>query len=76
MAANGISTLANKKLRQIAKLDLAQTRRKAGGDVSKPYYRALNTYELGRLPTVYLADNSLDDNPNSGGLEQGRPWVT
>ena len=40
MAANGISTLANKKLRQVAKLDLAQTRRKAGGDVSKPYYRA------------------------------------
>lgn len=76
MAANGISTLANKKLRQIAKLDLAQTRRKAGGDVTKPYFRARNTYELGRLPTVYLADNSLDDNPNSGGLQNGRPWVT
>ncbi len=75
MAANGISTLANKKLRQIAKLDLAQIRRRAGGDTAKPYYRARNTYNIGQLPAIYQADNSVDDNPNSGGLIVGRPWT-
>lgn len=75
MSLNGISTLLTKQLRQVAKLDLAQTRRQAGGDTSKPYYRELNVYDLNLLPTKY-SGNTVVDNPNVGGLQQGRPWKT
>lgn len=74
MAANGISTLSTKELRQIAKLDLAQTKRRAGGNTSLVYYRANNTYDIAGLPTKYSGNNVVD-NLNSGGLLQGRPWV-
>jgi hypothetical protein len=74
MAANGISTLATKALRQVAKLDLAQTKRQAGGDTTKPYYRVNNTYDITALPTEYV-DNDVYNNPNPGGLLKGRPWV-
>jgi hypothetical protein len=67
MAANGISTLATKELRQKAKLDLAATNRAAVGNP-----RA--TYDITQLPTQY-DDNDIIDNPNTGGLVQGRPWV-
>ena len=67
MAANGISTLANKKLRQEAKLALAKTNRTASGRRS--------TLNMVQLPTVYKADNTLDDNANTGGLVTGRPWT-
>jgi len=74
MSANGISTLANKQLRQVAKLNLAQTRRQAGGDTTANYYRENNTYDIDNLPTKY-SGNSIVDNPNVGGLIQGRPWI-
>ena len=67
MAANGISTLATKELRQKAKLDLAATDRAAVGNP-----RA--TYDITQLPTQYN-DNSIIDNPNVGGLVAGRPWI-
>jgi hypothetical protein len=67
MAANGISTLANKKLRQEARLNLAVTNRTASGRRS--------TLNLSQLPTVYKADNTLTNNPNNGGLVAGRPWT-
>ena len=67
MAANGISTLATKELRQKAKLDLAATNRAAQGN-------ARATYDITQLPTQY-DDNGIIDNPNTGGLVQGRPWV-
>jgi hypothetical protein len=67
MAANGISTLATKELRQKAKLDLAAAKRAAGGN-------ARATYDLTLLPTQYN-DNGIIDNPNAGGLVQGRPWI-
>jgi hypothetical protein len=67
MAANGISTLATKELRQKAKLDLAATDRAA---VNNP--RA--TYDITQLPTQY-DDNNIVDNPNVGGLVTGRPWT-
>jgi hypothetical protein len=67
MAANGISTLATKELRQKAKLDLAATNRAADGN-------ARATYDITQLPTQY-DDNAVVDNPNVGGLVQGRPWV-
>jgi len=62
MAANGISTLANKQLRQTAKLNLAAAKRQ-------------QTYDITRLPTRYSANNVVD-NPNAGGLAAGRPWIS
>jgi hypothetical protein len=70
MAANGISTLATKAARQKAKLDLAQTKRSTTGTNG---YRTLHTYALADLPTQYSGNNVID-NPNVGGLKQGRPW--
>lgn len=67
MAANGISTLATKELRQVAKLDLAATNRAAVGNP-----RA--TYDITQLPTQY-DDNTIVNNPNVGGLVVGRPWI-
>jgi hypothetical protein len=67
MAANGISELATKELRQKAKLDLAAANRAAVGN-------ARATYDLTTLPTQYN-DNDIIDNPNTGGLVQGRPWI-
>lgn len=72
MAANGISTLttngvADKEKRQLAKLDLAASKR---GE----------TYDITQLPTRWdfntsTNENDLIDNPNTGGLQQGRPWA-
>lgn len=67
MAANGISTLATKELKQKAKLDLAETDRAAAGN-------ARATYDITQLPTQY-DDNTIVDNANSGGLVAGRPWI-
>ena len=67
MAANGISTLATKELRQKAKLDLAAANRAAVGNL-----RA--TYDITLLPTQY-DNNAVIDNPNIGGLVEGRPWI-
>jgi hypothetical protein len=68
MAANGISTLSTKQAKQVAKLDLAATNRAADGNP-----RA--TYDISQLPTQY-SGNNIVDNPNAGGLIQGRPWTT
>ena len=87
MAANGISTLANKKLRQEPKLAKALAKREgktvaADGtisgatDTNAKSYRARNTLDATQLPTRYKTDNTLDDNANSGGLVVGRPWTT
>ena len=73
MAANGISTLANKKLRQIAKLEQAKADRIAR-NVVEPGRYAVTDYEILELPTQYDTDNSIIDNPNDGGLLLGRPW--
>ena len=67
MAANGISTLATKELRQKAKLDLAAANRAADSN-------ARATYDITQLPTQYN-DDDLIDNPNIGGLVAGRPWI-
>ena len=77
MAANGISTLATKELRQIAKLDLAQAKRRGNEDSTIDFdkgERILNTYDINLLPTKY-SGNDIVDNPNPGGLQQGRPWT-
>ena len=74
MAANGISTLANKKLRQEAKLAQANADR-AARNVVEPGRYADVTADINQLPTKYDTDNSLIDNANSGGLVTGRPWT-
>lgn len=84
MSANGISELATKEARQLAKLDIAEAKRQGktvaidgtitgSVDSTKPYYRSANVYDIGQLPTRY-ADNTIVDNNNTGGLLQGRPW--
>lgn len=73
MSANGISTLANKKLRQEAKLTLAGQDR-ADQNLIEPGRYADTTADITQLPTKYNADNTVTNNPNIGGLLQGRPW--
>ena len=67
MSANGIAQLSTRELRQKAKLDLAAAKRAQDGNP-----RA--TYDITQLPTQF-DNNSTVDNPNVGGLIQGRPWI-
>jgi hypothetical protein len=84
MAANGISTLGTKALRQVAKLNIAQAKKQGktvalngtitgAADATKPYARVLNNYALADLPTQYTG-NAVTNNANTGGLVLGRPW--
>jgi len=86
MAANGISELATKALKQAAKLAKATAKRQGKTvaddgtitgaiDSTKNYYRARNTLDITQLPTQY-SGNDLTDNANTGGLVEGRPWTT
>jgi hypothetical protein len=75
MSANGISTLANKKLRQEAKLAQANADRVARNVVQPGRYADV-TADINQLPTKYDTDNSLIDNANTGGLKTGRPWAS
>ncbi len=74
MAANGISTQALKITRQQQKLALANADR-AARNVVEPGRYADVTADITQLPTKYEADNSVTDNPNTGGLKPGRPWA-
>jgi hypothetical protein len=74
MSANGISTLANKKLRQEAKLALANQDR-IDRNVVEPGRYSDTSADITQLPTKYKADNTVEDNPNVGGLLQKRPWA-
>lgn len=73
MAANGISTLATKQLRQEAKLTLAGQDR-AARNVIQPGRYADTTADLTQLPTRYV-DDTVVNNDNIGGLKVGRPWA-
>jgi hypothetical protein len=65
-----------KQERQLRKLVIAEAKRKAFGDITKPYYRVNNTYDLTLLPDTYNGNvPGADDNANTGGLLEGRPWV-
>jgi hypothetical protein len=70
MSQNGISTLATKQLRQEAKLALAASKR-----ATDPERYPNATPDLDLLPTKY-SGNDIIDNPNTGGLQLGRPWIT
>jgi hypothetical protein len=85
MAANGISELGTKALKQVAKLAIATAKRQGktvatngtitgNTDSTKNYYRARNTYDITQLPTQYTG-NAVTDNANTGGLVVGRPWI-
>jgi hypothetical protein len=86
MAANGISTLANKQLRQAAKLAKAVAKRQGktvavdgtitgSVDTTKPYYRVGNTLNTARLPSLF-STNTRVANTHATGLLAGRPWST
>lgn len=64
---NKISRLATLELRQKSKLDLAALDR---AELSNPR----STYDITELPTQYVG-NTIYDNPNDGGLLEGRPWI-
>lgn len=77
MSANGIAQLALKRDRQDQKLALAETDRANRNSVDPGRYSD-TTADLTQLPTRYNATSNtgaLDDNPNAGGLIQGRPWA-
>ena len=65
--ANKIARLTTLEDRQIAKLDLSNLERLELGN-SRPYY------DIFELPTRYVG-NVVTDNPNPGGLIEGRPWL-
>lgn len=64
---NKISRLPTLELRQKSKLDLAALDRVAVANDR-------STYDITELPTQYDGD-SIIDNPNIGGLVDGRPWI-
>jgi hypothetical protein len=65
--ANKIARLTTLEDRQVAKLDLSNLERLELGN-TRPYY------DISELPTYY-SGNTVVDNPNPGGLIEGRPWV-
>lgn len=64
---NKISRLATLELRQKSKLDLSALDRLASANDR-------STYDISELPTQYI-DDTIYDNPNTGGLIEGRPWI-
>ena len=90
MSLNGISHRVLKRDRQDEKLAIAEAKRQGktvaddgtisgSVDPTKPYYRTRNNLDVTLLPTRYNASSNtgpLVDNPNTGGLQDGRPWTT
>ena len=78
MALNGISTLQYKRDRQDQKLALAGTDRIDANTVTPGRY-AVTTADATELPTRYANNDNthsnIIDNPNTGGLKQGRPFA-
>jgi hypothetical protein len=66
-SANQIARLTTLEDRQQAKLALASLDRETSGN---PRY----ILDITELPTYY-SGNTIVDNPNPGGLIEGRPWV-
>ena len=65
---------ATKQVQQEMVLDIAELKRAAGGDTTKPYYRARSTYDVTKLPTRYVNDTVTDNTGDGGNLTAGRPW--
>lgn len=86
MSANGISTLASKQSKQVAKLTIAEAKRKgktvlANGAItgtanaSQPFARTLSTLDIDYLPTKYSGNVIVDNTKDGNVLVQGRPWT-
>jgi hypothetical protein len=86
MAKNGISILSTKQAKQTAKLNIASSKRQGkvvaadgtvtgSADPTKNYARSRAYYDITQLPTQYNG-NGITDNPNTGGLVVGRPWIS
>jgi hypothetical protein len=73
-SSNNISTATNKVDRKIAKLELAQLRRQAGGDTSATFYRNSNIYDIDLLADKYISPTSTIGTTST--LVVGRPWIT
>ena len=78
MALNGISTLQYKRDRQDQKLALAGTDRTDANTVTPGRY-AVTSADATELPTRYANNDNthsnIIDNPNTGGLKNGRPFA-
>ncbi len=72
-SSNTISTVTNKVDRQVAKLELAQLRRKAAGNTSATYYRSFNTYDIDLLADKYTSNTTTIR--TTATLAVHRPWV-
>ena len=69
LAAAGLS---DKAARQLAKLELAQLRRQAGGDTSATFYTSRNIYDIDLLADKYTSPTSTVGTTST--LVIGRPW--
>ena len=79
MAANGISTLGTKQLKQEAKIAIVQAKRQGkivakngtitgNIDATKRYFRDRNTYNLNLLPTKYVGNASYNNQDQTGSV--------
>jgi hypothetical protein len=72
-SSNTISTATNKVDRQLAKLELAQLRRQAGGDTSSTFYRSNNIYDIDLLADKYTSNTTTVHTTST--LVENRPWL-
>ena len=72
-SSNTISTATSKVARQLAKLELAQLRRQAGGDTSATFYRSYNIYDIDLLADKYTSNTSTVGTTST--LAVHRPWI-
>lgn len=75
-SSNNISEygLWTKQQKQEYKLQLAQLKKQANGDINKPYYKINNTFDVNRLPSKYVDNISIPNNNSNVTLR--RPWKT
>jgi hypothetical protein len=73
-SSNTIASIADKADRQLAKLELAQLRRQAGGNTSTSYYRTYNVYDVDLLADKYTSNTTTVGTTST--LAVHRPWTT
>jgi len=67
--ARPLDEVLTKEQRQVMKLEISAKKRTRDGN-------ARDTYDITQLPDTYNDnDSGADDNANTGGLVEGRPWV-
>ena len=73
-SSNVIASLTSKADRQLAKLELAQLRRQAGGNTTTNYYRTYNVYDVDLLADKYTSNTTTVGTTST--LVVHRPWTT